>query len=71
MLFWGSLIFLAIAAISRGGRGGRDHRHDDGASAIKIARRRLAGGEIAPDQFREIREHLEGKRTRTETLVRP
>ena len=61
VLFWGSLIFLAIAAISRGGWGGRDqgHGHDDGASAMEIARRRLARGEITPEQFQEIRRHLE------------
>ena len=59
VLFWGSLIFLAIAAISRGGWGNRDHGHDDGSSAIEIARRRLARGEITPEQFQEIRRHLE------------
>ena len=59
VLFWGSLIFLAIAAISRGGWGSRDHDHDGGGSAIEIARRRLARGEITPEQFQEIRRHLE------------
>ena len=59
VLFWGSLIFLAIAAISRGGWGSRDRDHDDGVAAIEIARRRLARGEITPDQFQEIRHHLE------------
>ena len=63
VLFWGSLIFLAIAAISRGGWGSRDHDHghDGGASAIEIARRRLARGEITPDQFQEVRRHLESE----------
>ncbi|TAK55364.1 MAG: SHOCT domain-containing protein [Dehalococcoidia bacterium] len=61
VLFWGSLIFLAIAAISRSGGGGASRERDggDGASAIEIARRRLARGEITPDQFQEIRRHLE------------
>ncbi len=59
VLFWGSLIFLAIAAISRGAWGSRDRDHDDGVSAIEVARRRLARGEITPEQFQEIRRHLE------------
>ncbi len=60
VLFWGSLIFLAIAGLSRwGGGGGRREREDDGVSAIEIARRRLARGEITPEQFQEIRRHLE------------
>ena len=61
VLFWGSLIFLAIAAISRSGGGGgsRERGGGDGVSAIEIARRRLARGEITPDQFQEIRRHLE------------
>jgi len=61
VLFWGSLIFLAIAAITRSGGGsvsarGRD---SDEVSAMEIARRRLARGEITPEQFQEIRRHLE------------
>jgi uncharacterized membrane protein len=56
VLFWGSLIFLAIAAMSRWGKGGGDR---DGGGAIEIARRRLASGEITPEQFQEIRRHLE------------
>ena len=61
VLFWASLIYLVIAAITRGGWGERRHErgHDDGASAIEIARRRLARGEITPEQFQEIRRHLE------------
>ncbi len=60
VLFWGSLILLAIAGLSRwGGGGGRREREDDGVSAIEIARRRLARGEITPEQFQEIRRHLE------------
>ncbi len=58
VLFWGSLIFLAIAAISRGW-GERERGHDDAASPMEIARRRLARGEITSDQFQEIRRHLE------------
>ena len=58
VLFWGSLIFLAIAAISRSGGGGRE-RDGDGVSAMEIARRRLARDEITPEQFQEIGRHLE------------
>jgi uncharacterized membrane protein len=59
VLFWGSLIFLAIAAITRSSGGSGRGRDADDISAIEIARRRLARGEITPEQFQEIRRHLE------------
>jgi uncharacterized membrane protein len=59
VLFWGSLIFLAIAAITRSGGGSARGRDADEISATEIARRRLARGEITPEQFQEIRRHLE------------
>ena len=60
LLFWGSLIYLFITAIIRPGH---EHGHDREArvDAMEIARRRLASGEITPEQFEEIRGHLEGR----------
>jgi len=60
LLFWGSIIYLFIAAVIRPGH---EHPHQGEArsDAMEIARRRLAGGEITPDQFEEIRRHLEGR----------
>ncbi len=55
MLFLVSVVYLFISASARGGR----EPAGDG-DALEIARRRLARGEISPDQFQEIRGHIQG-----------
>jgi uncharacterized membrane protein len=53
LLFWVSIIYLFFTAMMH-----RDHRHDDGGNPMDIARRRLASGDITPEQFEEIARHL-------------
>jgi uncharacterized membrane protein len=55
LLFWASIIYVFFTSVVQ-----REHRHDDAGDAMDIARRRLASGEITPEQFAEIRRHVEG-----------
>lgn len=57
VLFWGSLIWLFIAAVVRPSH---DRDHNVEPDALEIAKRRLARGEISSDQYQEIRRHLTG-----------
>jgi uncharacterized membrane protein len=56
ILFWASVVYLFVAAVVRPGRDGDGGGRID---AIEIAKRRLARGEITPQEFQEIRRHLE------------
>lgn len=54
LLFWVSVIYLAFQAMTH-----RGHRHDEeSGDPIDIARRRLARGDITPQQFEEMAHHL-------------
>ena len=55
LLFWAGVIFLVVWAINR-----LTHHPPAGPSEtpLDIAKRRLAGGEITPEQFEEIRRRL-------------
>lgn len=56
ILFWVSIIYLFVVALSRGGS---KVERGDGLDALEIAQRRLARGELTPEQFQEIRRHLD------------
>ena len=56
VLFWGGVVVLvawAVRAFSGGGRGGADNSRE-------ILKRRLASGEINPDQYEQARKVLQG-----------
>ena len=53
LLFWASAVYLFVRSFVH-----RDHRYDDPGEPIEIARRRLARGEITPQQFEEMAHHL-------------
>jgi putative membrane protein len=56
IIFWGGLIALIVWAVTRlSRRGGPGHR-----DALDIARERYARGEIARDQFEQIKRDLQG-----------
>jgi putative membrane protein len=55
--FW-ALVILGVVWLVRSV--GWDHRHHPGASAIEVLDRRLAHGEISPDEYRERRAVLQG-----------
>ena len=54
IVFWGAIIWLIAWGVSQ--FSGRDRR--DGESALDIARRRYAGGEITREQFEQLRRDL-------------
>lgn len=56
--FWGLVIVGIVWLVRSLGWGQHDHR---GASAIELLDRRLAGGEISPDEYRERRAVLRGE----------
>ncbi len=60
LLFWASVVYLFVATIIRPGHH-HDHRAGEPEDAMDIARRRLASGDITPEQFQEIRRHLDGR----------
>jgi len=60
ILFWASLIYLFVTAIVRPGRHGEAGEQ---ASAMELAKRRYARGEISAQEYEEIRRHLEGGAT--------
>ncbi len=55
LLFWAGVILLVVWAINR-----LTHHPGTGPAEtpLEIAKRRLAAGEITPEQFQEIRRHL-------------
>jgi putative membrane protein len=53
LLFWASIIYVLFYAVTH-----REHRHDGDGDAMEIARRRLARGEITPQEFEEIAKRL-------------
>ncbi len=56
VIFWGAIIWLVFTAIDRlAGRRGEG----GGDSAIEIARRRYARGEISREEFERIKRDLE------------
>jgi putative membrane protein len=54
IVFWGAIIWLIAWGVSQ--FSGRDRR--EGESALDIARRRYAGGEITREQFEQLRRDL-------------
>lgn len=56
--FWGLILWAVFALISRLGRERRPRRQDD-ATALEIAERRFARGEITAEEFRAMRRTLE------------
>jgi uncharacterized membrane protein len=57
LLLWASLVGFGAWAL-----GGARRRRDPGsADALEILRRRYACGEIGPDEFERIRDHLLAK----------
>ncbi|HUY74220.1 MAG TPA: SHOCT domain-containing protein [Candidatus Dormibacteraeota bacterium] len=54
VLFWGGIIVLAAFAI----RAFTEPKSDD--QALYVLRRRLAGGEITPEEFEKTRKALQG-----------
>jgi putative membrane protein len=60
VVFWG-LVILGIVWLVRSLGG--DHQGHAGGSALEILDRRLASGEISPDDYRERRAHLRGENT--------
>jgi putative membrane protein len=56
--FWGLVIVGIVWLVRSLGWGQHDHR---GASAIELLDRRLASGEISPDEYRERRAVLRGE----------
>ena len=56
LLFWGGLIALAIFVV----RALAGPKQTSGESAIEILRRRLAAGEITPEEFERTRKILQG-----------
>jgi putative membrane protein len=55
VLFWGAIIWLFVRVF-----GPRDEGQSRDESAIEIARRRYARGEISREDFEQIRRDLEG-----------
>jgi putative membrane protein len=55
LIFWGGLILLSVWAVSRVMRQDRGGYHE---SPLDIAKRRLAAGEITPEQYEAIRKTL-------------
>jgi len=56
VLFWGGVIVLAawaLRAFSGGGRSGQ-------GTSLEVLKRRLASGEISPDQYEQARKVLQG-----------
>jgi putative membrane protein len=54
VLFWGGIIVLAVVAI----RAFTGPKSND--LALDVLRRRLAGGEITPEEFEKTRKALQG-----------
>jgi putative membrane protein len=54
VLFWGAVIWAIVWAATRLGEGRRDREE----SALDIARRRYARGEITREEFEELRKDL-------------
>jgi uncharacterized membrane protein len=58
ILFWGLLIFGAVWLVRELTRWRGAHRTDAGSEAIAILDRRLASGQISPEEYRERRAML-------------
>ena len=59
LIFWGSIIWLIVWAITRITR--HNSTYDGGrTNALDIARERYAKGEITRDQFEQIKKDLTG-----------
>ena len=56
LLFWGGLIVLVVWAV----RGFSGRRPAGADSALDILRRRLAAGEISPEDYEQARKALQG-----------
>lgn len=62
LLFWGLLVGLVawlVVTLTRTGQGGTAPRSQPD-SALEILRRRLASGEITPQEFDALRQKLDG-----------
>ncbi len=53
ILFWISILYVFLRSVVH-----REHQHEGSGDPLEIARRRLARGEITPQQFEEIAGHL-------------
>ncbi len=58
--FWGLLIVGILSLVRSMGWG---HHHQGGPGAVELLDRRLAHGEITPDEYRERRAVLRGEGT--------
>jgi putative membrane protein len=60
VVFWG-LVILGIVWVVRSLGPGYTHHTRPGGSALEVLDRRLAGGEISPEEYRERRDVLRGQ----------
>jgi len=59
--FWGLLIWVVYSLITRSGsQGGQPRRYEQPGDARRILDERLARGEIDPEEYRRLREVLDG-----------
>jgi putative membrane protein len=62
--FWG-LVIWAIVALVRGGTSAPQRPKTDTDRPLDILQRRLARGEISPEEYEELRDALLGTREKT------
>ena len=60
LAFWAAVIGLVVLAVRRMTGPSAGSTHGTGESAMDVLRRRYAAGEITREQYREMREVLEG-----------
>lgn len=59
VLFWGVLIWAVVTVATKLGEKSSTPGHED--SALEIARRRYARGEITKDEFEQLKKDLAGR----------
>ena len=60
LAFWAAVIGLVVLLVRRMTGPSAGSTHATGESAMDVLRRRYAAGEITREQYREMREVLEG-----------
>ena len=65
LLFWGVVVWAVVAVVAVVTSGSRRHAIDRSVESRKILDRRLATGEINDDEYRQVRELLEGGNRQT------
>ncbi len=59
LAFWGLVVWLIVWGVGRLNSSGRGDRHEITESAMDIAKKRLARGEITKEQFDQLKKSLE------------